>query len=68
MTFKEARAEARSMNGAYINRFKDGGWFVTTTREGRSMFYGEKDGALMPLATISKRGNKYFDRYQWLFM
>lgn len=54
MTFKEARAEARKYNGAYIGVFKDGGWFVNCHhlgRDSREVFFVMRDGSLIVVNT-----------------
>lgn len=56
MTFKEARAQARTMGGACVGRFKDGGWFATREwRDARNFYYVRRDGALLPLNDKAKK-------------
>lgn len=56
MTFKEARKQAREMNGACIGRFKEGGWFTARSwSDSRNVYYVRPDGSLLPLTEKAEK-------------
>ncbi len=67
MTFKEARAMARTKGGAYIGIFKqkEQGWFVDGRYPGldpRAIFYVYRDGRLRLVET--EFAKRYYRNYQ----
>lgn len=56
MTFKEARAEARKVNGAYIAKFKDGEWFGPMPRgDSRNIYWVDRAGTLFSITLAAKK-------------